>query len=262
MGTLQPIEQERVVDTVRATLRQAILEGDLPAGAHLSVPDLARRLKVSRSPVREAVLLLVSEGLAVEHSRRGVEVARVADDDLREIQAVRTVLEGLAARLCAQQFTDTDMADLTAILERQADAARRDDGARYRELDAAFHTLIVERAGNGRLARMAKLLAAEMRVASRVMADVSGHAQRGYHEHGQICEAIGQRDADGAERAMRAHLERVANDTLQRLSQQDKRPNAKVSAARANDPPADSSVPAAPQLSTPQTTPALHQGEL
>ncbi|AFZ66442.1 GntR family transcriptional regulator [Deinococcus peraridilitoris] len=251
MGTLQPIEQERVVDTVRTTLRKAILEGDLPAGAHLSVPDLARRLNVSRSPVREAVLQLVAEGLAVEHSRRGAEVARVAGDDLREIQAVRTVLEGLAARLCAAQFTDSDMVELTVILERQADAVRHDDGDQYRELDTAFHTLIVERSGNRRLARMAKLLAAEMRVASRVMAEVPGHAQRGYHEHREICEAIGQRDVDGAERAMRRHLDRVASDTLQRLLQQDKRPNTKISAARANDPPAHSSAPDAPRPSTP-----------
>uniref|UniRef100_UPI00286E338F GntR family transcriptional regulator n=1 Tax=Deinococcus sp. TaxID=47478 RepID=UPI00286E338F len=68
---LQPLPSVRVVDQVRQSLRNAIMNGELPPGTRLSVPDLARRLNVSRSPVREAVLQLVSEGLAVEHSRRG-----------------------------------------------------------------------------------------------------------------------------------------------------------------------------------------------
>jgi len=88
----------RIVDTVQAALRSAIFEGELRAGEPLSVPELARRLNVSRSPVREAVLGLVAQGLAVEQPRRGVVVATVDPADLLAIHEIRIFLEaGVAA---------------------------------------------------------------------------------------------------------------------------------------------------------------------
>src|SRR6478609_5245849 len=88
----------RIVDAVQESLRQAIFAGALRAGEALSVPELARRLNVSRSPVREAVLGLVAQGLAVEQPRRGVVVATIAADDLVAIHEVREFLEAGAAR--------------------------------------------------------------------------------------------------------------------------------------------------------------------
>src|SRR5437764_1630248 len=96
----------RIVDSVQATLRDAILDGALRAGEPLSVPELARRLNVSRSPVREAVLGLVAQGLAVEQPRRGVVVATVDPADLLAIHEVRVFLEAGAASLCAQCASD------------------------------------------------------------------------------------------------------------------------------------------------------------
>jgi DNA-binding GntR family transcriptional regulator len=82
----------RIVDTVQDALRDAIFGGSLRAGEALSVPELARRLNVSRSPVREAVLGLVAQGLAVEQPRRGVVVATIEADDLVAIHEVREFL--------------------------------------------------------------------------------------------------------------------------------------------------------------------------
>src|SRR5262249_58067444 len=93
----------RIVDAVQATLRSAILDGALRAGEPLSVPELARRLNVSRSPVREAVLGLVAQGLAVEQPRRGVVVATVDPADLQAIHEMRIFLEAGSAHFCAQR---------------------------------------------------------------------------------------------------------------------------------------------------------------
>ena len=83
----------RIVDAVQDMLREAIFGGTLRAGEALSVPELARRLNVSRSPVREAVLGLVAQGLAVEQPRHGVVVATISADDLVAIHEVREFLE-------------------------------------------------------------------------------------------------------------------------------------------------------------------------
>ena len=93
----------RIVDTVQAALRSAIFDGALRAGQALSVPELARQLNVSRSPVREAVLGLAAQGLAVEQPRRGVVVATVDPAALLAIHEVRIFLEAGATSLCAQR---------------------------------------------------------------------------------------------------------------------------------------------------------------
>src|SRR5258705_13311379 len=93
----------RIVDAVQDTLRDAIFGGELRAGEPLSVPELARRLNVSRSPVREAVLGLVAQGLAVERPRRGVVGAAVGPADLLARRQIRIFPEARAPRPCAQR---------------------------------------------------------------------------------------------------------------------------------------------------------------
>ncbi|WP_420593711.1 GntR family transcriptional regulator [Deinococcus sp.] len=211
MNLLQPLPSLRVVDAVRERLRQAILAGELAPGTRLSVPDLARQLGVSRSPIREAVLHLVAEGLAVEHLRRGAEVARVNLPDLLEIYALRAALEGLAARLCAEVISAADLTALRGVLDAQGAPAVSGEVSRYRALDQRFHQLIVQSCGNLRLAKNAEQLATELRLAAGLMADSAEHLRASHTEHRRIVAALIGRDPDEAERAMRDHLARVAS---------------------------------------------------
>ncbi|GGL83928.1 GntR family transcriptional regulator [Deinococcus aerolatus] len=206
---MQPIASARVVDVVRDQLRSAILAGDLPPGSRLSVPELARQLGVSRSPVREAVLLLVGEGLAVEQSRRGVEVARLELGDVLELYELRISLESLAARNAAGRMTSTDLAALRGVLDAQG-AAAVGDARSFRELDLRFHEIVSQTCGNARLARHAALLAREMRLAGPLMVNEPWHLRQSHEEHRNIERALRQRDGPAAERAMRDHLSRVA----------------------------------------------------
>ena len=208
---LQPLPSVRVVDQVRQSLRNAIMNGELPPGTRLSVPDLARRLNVSRSPVREAVLQLVSEGLAVEYSRRGAEVVRIDFRELREIYAVRAPLEGLAARLCAQNMNAAELTALRGVLDAQGAPAVLKDVRRYSELDLRFHELILQGSQNARLRRSAEPLMSEARMAASLLGDDPGHLDLSHTEHRAVVAALRGRDAPAAEQAMRSHLERIGN---------------------------------------------------
>lgn len=209
---------ERVVDTVRETLREAILEGRLAPGQKLSVPELARQMGVSRSPVREAVLQLVGEGLAVERTRRGVVVANLNVRDLGEIYEVREVLEALAVRLAAQRARPEQLRAMQDVLQRQRQAIASRDPQLYSQTNQQLHTLISQSSGNPRLQRILALLFGEMQLAFRTLSNNPAHTMRGHQEHCRIVEALEARDPDAAEAAMRRHLASTRLE-IDRLSQ-------------------------------------------
>lgn len=213
---------ERVGDTVYRAIRDAILGRRLRPGDSLSVPDLARKLGVSRSPVRDAVLQLVAEGLAWEEPRKGASVARLGADDLDEVHEVRESLEGLAARLCASRISPEELSGLMRVLDDQAEAVARGDGDAYRETDRRFHEKIARSCGNGRLERFLGALHGQMRVALRIAAASREHIEKGHREHRAVLDAIEARDAGRAEELMRAHIARTRTQAMQANTDADK----------------------------------------
>lgn len=208
---------ERIVDSVHATLRAAILDGELSPGQPLSVPDLSRQLEVSRSPVREALLALVADGLAVELPRRGVSVVEVETSDLLEIHEVREGVEAQAARLCAERANDAVLRDLAGILVRQRAVVEGDDAAGWFRTNAEFHGAIAGAAGNRRLCALLLTLEAQMRLGLRHVSSDREQRRRGLAEHQAILQAITKRDPDTAERAMRDHIRRTKETLSRRL---------------------------------------------
>ncbi len=196
----------RIVDRVHATLHDAILAGSLEPGSQLSVPELSRRLNVSRSPVREAVLQLVADGLAVEQPRKGVVVSMIDREDLAEIHEIREFLEALAARRCAERASASVIEMLEAILETQATAIAVRDAEEYFRTNAAFHGAIAQASGNGRLIAFQSSLEKQMALALRHVAQKPEHMEPSLKEHQRILRAIRAHDADKAELAMRAHI--------------------------------------------------------
>ncbi len=131
---LQALEPgDLLADRAYRQLSRAILRNQLAAGTPLSVPELARRLNISRSPVREAVQRLIYDGLAANVPHRGAIVSEIKPDDFRGLLEVRQVLEGLAARLATERATDDDLRSLHDVLE---DHARRAPGRRARQRGA------------------------------------------------------------------------------------------------------------------------------
>src|SRR5436305_4452824 len=111
MNRLGPVERSSLLaNDVADRLRDAILAGELQPGQRLSVPDLARLLDTSRTPVREALYVLERAGLAEIRPRRGAVVFGGGRESLREMLELREALDGMAARLAAQRMTDTERA--------------------------------------------------------------------------------------------------------------------------------------------------------
>ena len=204
---------ERIVDSVHAALRAAILDGSLAPGQALSVPELSRQLDVSRSPVREAVLALVAHGLAVEQPRRGVAVAEIEAADMLEIHEVREGVEAQAARLCAQRARPALLHQIAELLQRQAVIVERNDAPGWFQTNADFHRLIAAGAGNRRLSEVLLVLEDQMRLGLRQVSSDRDQRQRGLAEHQAILAAIAGREPDTAERMMREHI-RLTRETL------------------------------------------------
>jgi len=203
----------RIVDTVQGALRDAIFGGSLRAGEALSVPELARRLNVSRSPVREAVLGLVAQGLAVEQPRRGVVVATIDVNDLVAIHEVREFLEAGAARLCARRIDKAGAERLRHILAEQKRAVKEKDAGGYFRTNSQLHGAIAASAGNPRLEQIVRTLENQMRLALHRVAGDERHIRSGYDEHRRIVDAIAGGDEPAADEAMRTHIA----STIERL---------------------------------------------
>lgn len=201
---------ELLGDAVHARLVDLIFTGELSPGDPLSVPSLAARLDVSRSPVRDSVQRLIAEGVAVHVPHAGARIVRVDDEEIAQVMAVRELLDGFAARAATLQATAHDVAGLRASLDKQAaNLADPPDPLTDARLDLEFHTLVRDLAGN------APLSAALQRLDTRAHLYNSGlwqaeHSRRiALEEHRRIVDAIDVGDAEEAARAASAHVASV-----------------------------------------------------
>lgn len=204
-----PIERtERITDAVHERLRDAIFAGDLTAGSRLSVPALAERLGVSRSPVREAVVRLTQERLAREEPRRGAVVAHVDADELASVYEVREALEGLAARLAVLHGGPALVTELDELFAAHEVAVESNELDEHVKLDMRFHYAIRQGSGNPELTRLLDEIQSRVRLAMLTTTVTSGPALA-LHDHREILEAIRQGDPDEAERRAREHIGRL-----------------------------------------------------
>ena len=194
------------------SLRDSILAHELRPGTRLSVPVVADRLGISRSPAREAIARIAHEGLADVSPNRGAVVADLADDDLVEIYQLREVLEGLACRLAAPKFSDSDVLTLESLVDEHATAVEAQDVERHYELDVAFHSAIRDIAANVRLSSSLDLLQGQIRLGMYRTHRSPGGMRQALAEHRLILNALRLGDPAVAESAGRAHIARLLRD--------------------------------------------------
>jgi DNA-binding GntR family transcriptional regulator len=203
--------RERIVER----LRDAILAGDLPAQTRLREPELARRLAVSRTPLREAIRQLEAEGLVATVPRGGTFVTAVTAQDLEETYAIRAVLEGLAARQAAARVNAVRATELRALLD---ELAQKTGNYRvYHEAAGRFHEAIFELAGNRRLQVMYETLTRQVERLRKVSLAVGKRPNTSLREHRGIADAILRGRGAEAERRMRAHVEGALGVLRRRL---------------------------------------------
>ncbi|MGP9722939.1 GntR family transcriptional regulator [Corynebacterium sp. AOP40-9SA-29] len=199
-----------LAESVRQRLREEIITGALPPGTSLSVPGIASRYGVSRSPVREAVQQLTVEGVAEYRPRAGARVAEVDETTLEQVFDLRELLDGRAAEQATRRVSSADIAGLRELVEEQAaNLADGPDPVRDSRLDLEFHTRIREASGNRPLCDVLTRLDAQAFL-YRTDAWYSGlNATASLQEHRRIVDALEAGDAHGAAAAASSHAAAV-----------------------------------------------------
>jgi DNA-binding GntR family transcriptional regulator len=206
-------------DEVAAQLRDRIFAGELMPGTFLDEVNLAQQLKISRTPLREALKVLTAEGLVRHEPRRGSFVNEVTVQDLDEIFPVIALLEGQCARLAAEHATDADLQALETLhdkLNRHAKARRITE---YYAANFAIHEAIITLADNKWLALVIADLRKFLKLARLQQLHAPGRLDQSLSEHMAVFAALKARDPDGADAAMRTHLNRQ-RDALRELARQ------------------------------------------
>lgn len=200
-----------------SVIRREILSGRLKAGEHLVETRLAANLGISRGPVREALKMLVAEGLLGEEPNRGVYVISLTEDDVSEIYDLRAGLETRAVRLLARAHRAQDAAALRAPLEQMMHAATAGDEKTAAAADLAFHTTVLELTGNKRLLetfnRAVPVLRALIPLDAATYLSLTDEAQ----EHWPLVQAIEAGDEEVAARHARQHVEDGGKRVIARL---------------------------------------------
>ena len=149
-------------DVVFNTLRQAILKGELAPGERLMEIQLAEKLGVSRTPIREAIRKLELEGLVLMIPRKGAEVARISEKSLRDVLEVRRSLEELAIELACERMTQEELKELEEAQKKFGDAIETGDAMAIAETDEHYHDLIYQGTGNDKLVQILNNLREQM----------------------------------------------------------------------------------------------------
>jgi DNA-binding GntR family transcriptional regulator len=198
-------------------LRQAILQGQFMPNERLIETDLAKAFHLGRAAIRTALARLEQDGLVEREPFRGARVRSILVDEAIEILETRAVLEGLAVRHAAAHATTEDVTVLRATLEQMRARYAADDLLGVSEGNSQLHRQLLQIAQHQTAARLIDILQAQnVRYQFRTIL-VPGRALHSLDEHRAIIDAVATGDADAAEKAMRRHLDHVAN-TLRHLA--------------------------------------------
>lgn len=198
-------------------IRAAIVDGRLEPGQRLKEEELARELGISRTPVREALLVLQTEGLIDASPNRGAAVRAYDADDLDDLYQLRAVLEGFAARLAAARITAADVERLRESCERFAALRAEEDVHELVAENVGFHDVIVQAAGSDRLAEMLRKVV-QLPLVYRSYHWYSPQQKLiSEHYHRQLAAALAARDAERAELVMKEHVLEARDFLVARL---------------------------------------------
>lgn len=203
------------------TLKEAILQGQLQPGSRLHEADIAAQMGISRAPIREAFRQLEREGLAVNSPYKGTFVATFTPDDIRELCAVRSLLEGHAVAQAVQRITPDDMERLTAIMDEMLAVARRDvELWVFVEKDLALHEEICRLSGNRRLFNIWSTLASQTRLYLMMVNQAYLDREAVASLHIPALEAIRARDVERARQALQEAIESAGREMARRLEEE------------------------------------------
>ncbi|WP_418315718.1 GntR family transcriptional regulator [Piscinibacter sakaiensis] len=229
MAELLSIPRQALHQEVTVRLRQRIVEGQIAPGAKLNERELSELLQVSRTPLREAIKTLASEGLVELLPNRGAVAAQLSQQDVIDTFEVIAGLEGQSGELAAQRIGDAELAEIRALHFEMLAAFTRRDLSTYYRLNATIHERINAAARNPVLTRTYRTVNARLQALRfRSNFDERKWAQA-VDEHEQMVALLARRDGAGMRALLVQHLNNK-RDTVLELLQRGAVPMAKVSA--------------------------------
>lgn len=209
-------------DVVFNTLRQAILRGEMEPGERLMEIQLAQRLGVSRTPIREAIRKLELEGLVIMIPRKGAEVAHITEKDMKDVLEVRSTLEELVVELAIKNVTDEKIEELKCANKVFESAIVSKDAVNIVEADVKFHDILYSMTNNARLIQIINNLREQMyRYRVEYLKKKECHKQLLW-EHQEIIRAIEAGEIDVATKITEQHIDNqveAVSDALRHLEE-------------------------------------------
>jgi DNA-binding GntR family transcriptional regulator len=213
---LKPVRDIRTLtERAYATIKEAILSLELEPGTPLVEDELTDLLRISKTPIRDALLALERDGLVVKIPYKGTYVAEITEQDAREIFELRAVLEGLAGRLATDSFTAVELDQAEALLNAYDEALAAGKSAEAIAHGERFHQLILNRAPNQRLLAILRTLDDQLNLLRILSSRLAKRLDKSASEHRRILSALREGDAELVEAAFRDHHHSVLNDLVQ-----------------------------------------------
>lgn len=203
---------------IAAKLESEIVSGRLAAGSKLDEQALTERFGVSRTPVREALHILASRSLAERVPYRGVVVVKITKERVDQLFETMSEIEAVCGRLAAERMTMSERAELEALHLSMGQFAELGDYESYEEANTRFHSAIFSGTHNDELIAVAHGLRLKLAPFRKSQLKLAERMKRSNEEHDAIVTALLDRNARGAERALRRHLLSAARAALERIS--------------------------------------------
>lgn len=198
--------ETRRANKIAEALQQLVFSGEYQDGERLDELKLAQKFDVSRTPIREALQVLVSTGMAEQIPRRGVFVRQPGPVELMEMFETMAELEAACGRLAATRMTETDLERLVAANDRCQRAIDALDHDLYYAENETFHQIIYHASANGYLEKQTLQLQNKLRAYRRMQLRFRGRLQQSMDEHLQILSALQTGEAEQTAAALRSHV--------------------------------------------------------
>ncbi|MDP2399515.1 MAG: FCD domain-containing protein [Burkholderiales bacterium] len=200
------LSSQPLANLVRQEIERQILSGELSAGDRLNELEIARKLGVSRAPVRESLRTLEQAGLVVSRKNYGVCVRVVSIEEVAEIYQARACIDAGVGMELARSIKAAQLSELQRMVEKMETACAADKTSAYHELNVVFHERMVEMTGNRKLLEIYRRLLGELSLYRSHSLGQPGAMQRSINEHRGFLESFRRGDSDAAGKAMRDHI--------------------------------------------------------
>lgn len=215
----KPVELK---DWAYSSIKKAILNSELPEGQQLHIDRLAQEMKISRTPIREALIILEHEGLVSVSPRVGFFVKGISRHDIEELFELRALVEGYAAEKAAEHLEDADLEEIDQLNREGGKAVEQGELEKFLETEIELHSSIMTHAQNKHLLRMVRSLKDLTYRERRLSLESIENVRLSLAEHQRIIEALRKKNGKLAGMMMRKHLRNVKERLLALLETMEK----------------------------------------